>query len=355
MALAKIISGLKKGKFLFSIGKNPSTTMGDFMNRAQKYSNVEDFFSSRKGTHHAGNSSGDKKRKDAPFQPSTSKKRSDEDRFHSQRLSRKSKSRFSLYTPLNTSLEQILLDIRDKKLLHWPSCMKTEAEIVTLIRKGHLCQCIKEEKQAQKDEQLTRVTNDVTEIWTIYEGPSGGGDSNQSRKAHARSIDPKHYIHLADRSSKELRMSPCSLTFTEDDAHEIQHPHDDALVVNMTIANCKVYRILVDMGSSANILYFEAFDKMGIDRSRLQPVRTSLHGFAGDKIILEGTISRPVIAGEGQNQVTLLVDFLVVNTPSTYNVILGRPSLNSMRAVVSTYHLIMKFPAVGGIDYLLGD
>ncbi|XP_058096167.1 uncharacterized protein LOC131241366 [Magnolia sinica] len=111
MALATIISGLKEGKFLFSIEKNPPTTMGEFMNRAEKYSNAEDFFSSRKGTHHAGTSFRDKKRKDAPFQLSASKKRSDEDGSRSQIPSRKPDSRFCSYTPLNKSLEWILLDI----------------------------------------------------------------------------------------------------------------------------------------------------------------------------------------------------------------------------------------------------
>ncbi|XP_058078628.1 uncharacterized protein LOC131226953 [Magnolia sinica] len=50
-----------------------------------------------------------------------------------------------------------------------------------------------------------------------------------------------------------------------------------------------------------------------------------------------------------------MVDFLIVNVPSVHNVILGRPSLNAMRAVVSTYHLMMKFPTEGGIGYIQGD
>ncbi|XP_058076372.1 uncharacterized protein LOC131224953 [Magnolia sinica] len=81
-------------------------------------------------------------------------------------------------------------------------------------------------------------------------------------------------------------------------------------------------------------------------------MKTPLHNFVGDKVIFEGVISLPVMAGEGQHQVTLLVDFLVVNMPSLHNVILGRASLNAMRAVVSIYHLMMKFPAEGRVRYL---
>ncbi|XP_058106835.1 uncharacterized protein LOC131250564 [Magnolia sinica] len=85
------------------------------------------------------------------------------------------------------------------------------------------------------------------------------------------------------------------MTFTEDNVHGIQHLHDDALVVTMTIANHKVYRILVDTGSSADVIYSEAFERMRIPRSRLRPVKTLLHGFTGERIISEGAISLPVI------------------------------------------------------------
>ncbi|XP_058099817.1 uncharacterized protein LOC131244188 [Magnolia sinica] len=155
---------------------------------------------------------------------------------------------------------------------------------------------------------------------------------------------------MTEQLSKELRVSPCSLTFTEDDAHGIQHPHDDALVVTITIANYKVYHILVDIGSSADVIYSEAFKRMGIPKSCLRPVKTPLDSFVEEKVISEGAISLPVTAGKGQHQATLMVDFLVVNVPSVHNVILGRPSLNAMRAVVSTYHLMMKFSTEGRTD-----
>ena len=43
--------------------------------------------------------------------------------------------------------------------------------------------------------------------------------------------------------------------------------------------------------------------------------------------------------------------FLVVDYSSTYNAILGRPTLNSWKAVTSTYHLMIKFPT----DYRVGE
>ncbi|KAL5545680.1 hypothetical protein UlMin_005367 [Ulmus minor] len=49
------------------------------------------------------------------------------------------------------------------------------------------------------------------------------------------------------------------------------------------------------------------------------------------------------------------VDFVLVDCPSPYNAIIGRPTLNKIRAVTSTYHLLVKFPTVGGIGILRGD
>jgi hypothetical protein len=42
-------------------------------------------------------------------------------------------------------------------------------------------------------------------------------------------------------------------------------PHDDALVVTLTVANHGIHRILVDNESSADILYWPTFQQMGID------------------------------------------------------------------------------------------
>ncbi len=45
---------------------------------------------------------------------------------------------------------------------------------------------------------------------------------------------------------------------------------------------------------------------------------------------------------------TLMVNYLVVDTPFAYNVIIGRPALNDFRIIVSTYHMNVKFPTVAG-------
>ena len=49
------------------------------------------------------------------------------------------------------------------------------------------------------------------------------------------------------------------------------------------------------------------------------------------------------------------IDFLIVDCPSTYNIILGRPALNRLRAATSTYYLKVKFPTTHGVGEIKGD
>ena len=56
----------------------------------------------------------------------------------------------------------------------------------------------------------------------------------------------------------------------------------------------------------------------------------------------------PVSIWDGLEMVTMMVEFIVVDRPSVYNVILGRPTLNVLKVVVSTYHLAMKCPMESG-------
>jgi hypothetical protein len=94
----------------------------------------------------------------------------------------------------------------------------------------------------------------VREIHTIAGGIAGGGDSNSTRKAYARSLQGQE-VYSLHRPSKAARADSVVLSFSEEDARGVVMPHDDALVVTLTVANHGIHRILVDNGSSADILY----------------------------------------------------------------------------------------------------
>jgi hypothetical protein len=161
-------------------------------------------------------------------------------------------------------------------------------------------------------------------------------------------------LSVARPSKLQKRETP-PIVFTDEDLQGIVLPHDDALVVTLLISNYNVHKVLIDTGSSADILFMGAFERMAIDKGRILPMTTPLVGFNGEKVHPVGTISLPVTAGFEPVQSTVMIDFIIVNKPSAYHAIIGRPALNALRAVVSTPHLAMKFPTESRVKVVKGS
>ena len=98
----------------------------------------------------------------------------------------------------------------------------------------------------------------MREIHTISGGITGGRESNSARKVYTRRIQSEE-VYSLHRPMKVARTESIMLSFSEKDARGVIMPHDDALVVTLTVANHAIHRILVDNGSSTNILCWPVF------------------------------------------------------------------------------------------------
>ena len=160
----------------------------------------------------------------------------------------------------------------------------------------------------------------------IIGGTTTTGSSKKARKTYLRMVQN---VQLTGSVPKiAWRESPI-IGFSEEDARRLHHPHDDALVVSIRVGDYNVHRMLVDNGSLADILYYPAFQQMGIDRTRLIPTNAPTVGFGGTRVLRLGAITLSVTVGDYPQQITRDVTFLVVDCSSAYNGILGRPTLNS--------------------------
>ncbi|KAK3005471.1 hypothetical protein RJ639_016337 [Escallonia herrerae] len=199
-------------------------------------------------------------------------------------------------------------------------------------------------------------------------GASGhGGKRKSGRKCgynqhYIRGISSRRFIRKCSKSTrqgsvhneptpnKKQKIVPiATITFSDEDSKDVKTPHDDPLVITIKAGNFEVHRFLVNNGSSAKVLFYDAFKKMNISTNRLQKMDTPLYGFSNHPVAVGVAIGTP------PTQANCMPDFMVVKVPSAYNAILGRPALNQLQAVVSTYHLKMKFPMGHGIGEVKGD
>ena len=116
-----------------------------------------------------------------------------------------------------------------------------------------------------------------------------------------------------------------------------------------------IHRVLIDNGSSTDIIFASALDKMGIGREKLEPVNACLREFSWERVLPLGSVQLVLTLGDPPCQATTTVRFLIVDAPSAYNILLGRPSLNAIRSVPSAYHRVIKFPTANGVGMVRGN
>ncbi|KAG7547960.1 Retrotransposon gag domain [Arabidopsis suecica] len=115
------------------------------------------------------------------------------------------------------------------------------------------------------------------------------------------------------------------VTFSESETSQLDKPHDDALVITLDIAHCEVSPVLIDTGSSVDLIFLDTLTRMGISKQNIKGPPSPLVSFTSETSMSVGTIVLPVSA-EG---IVKMVEFTVFDRPAAYNVILGR--LGSMK------------------------
>ncbi|XP_012835110.1 PREDICTED: uncharacterized protein LOC105955856 [Erythranthe guttata] len=378
--LADILQhNLRHVRFQESIARRPPQTLEELLNRAEKFIRIEE-----------------------AVEMGLPVKRKREEERHEAKRKEEGRSihapTYPKFTPLKAKLMEVWMVAEQKGLVQPPrqmkenpkrqksekyceyhrdrghttdECFQLKQEIERLIKKGHLGEFVDaprhqkfqnkprfqhkgERPNPRKDREDDNLPTQGI-IAVISGGPSGG-DTPSSRRASIRAARgsystterPEGHIYHVHHPNSEV-------TFSDDDLRGPRGEHNDALVISASISNYLVKKILVDGGSSADIIYYDAFEKLGIANAKLAPVKTPLVGFTGHAVEAVGEISLVLSLGSFPCRATNTVNFLVVKAPSTYNVILGRPSMNLFRAVPSTYHMKLKFPTASGVGEAVGD
>ncbi|XP_062080221.1 uncharacterized protein LOC133784976 [Humulus lupulus] len=240
-------------------------------------------------------------------------------------------------------------------------CIALRLEVSNLLRCGHQTNLLtdKGKRTFQQEADRSIVRREVTPpkppthertVNVITSGSEVSGVTHSVAKRHARQTN---WIKgESSRTEKNTINLPAqTISFSTTESTRLLKLHHDALVIALYIANCLTKRILIDNGNSANILFLSALGEKEINESKIIKKTTILIGFSGEQKNTLGEIELLVYA----KGVNLCTRFLVVDSPSAYNVILGRAWIHEIAAVPSTYHQVLRFPTKWGVKEIKGQ
>jgi hypothetical protein len=185
----------------------------------------------------------------------------------------------------------------------------------------------------------------VENVFLIFRGATVNM-SNSQRKRERREV-----LAAEKAPPSFLDWSADAVSFSrEDHPNRIPNPGQYPLVVNPVIGNSWFSKVLMDGGSSLNILYVHTLRLMGIGLDQLQPSTTTFHGVVpGKRVQPLEQIDLPVWFGTPDNFRKETLTFDVVGFRGAYHTILGRSCYAKFIAVPNYTYLKIKMPEPKGI------
>jgi hypothetical protein len=152
-----------------------------------------------------------------------------------------------------------------------------------------------------------------------------------------------------------MHWSEAAITWgSEDHPRLMPSPGEYALVLDPVMCSdthtCRLSRVLMNSGSSINLLYRSSMKKLGIPLAQLKPSRLTFHGIVpGHSCTPMGRVQLEVLFGKKGNSRREPIWFKVVDISSPYHALLGRPALAKFMAVPHYAYLKMKLPGPRGV------
>jgi hypothetical protein len=153
-----------------------------------------------------------------------------------------------------------------------------------------------------------------------------------------------------------LKCSEAPITLDHNEHLDIMaKPGRYPIIVSHIIKDVKLNRVLIDGGSSLNIMFLKTFNQMGLSRSLLRPNRDPFHDIVTGAVATPiGQIILPVTFGTRENFLTKSILFEVTNFETAYNTFLGQQALSKFMAIPQYAYLVLKMPGQWSVISLRG-
>ena len=149
-------------------------------------------------------------------------------------------------------------------------------------------------------------------ILVIAGRPTLAGNLNRARKNYGQYVLTRKEVLFNLPTAKRVKVRQIPIIWTDDNEEGVLYPHEDALVIKATVAGKEFQHILVDIGSSVDILFKSTLNEMGIRDLKLKRTNTSFKGFGGGRLTPIGVVELPITVGSKPFEKTVMLDFVVV-------------------------------------------
>jgi hypothetical protein len=148
-----------------------------------------------------------------------------------------------------------------------------------------------------------------------------------------------------------LDWSDKPITFDQaDHPNHVPSPGKYPLVVDPVIGDVRLTKVLMDGGSSLNIIYAETLGVLRVDLSSVRAGAAPFHGIIpGKRVQPLGQLDLPVCFGTPSSFRRETLTFEVVGFRGTYHAVLGRPCYAKFMAVPNYTYLKLKMPGPNGV------
>ena len=158
-------------------------------------------------------------------------------------------------------------------------------------------------------------------------------------------------VYAVEPVAPNNHWSACPITFDHRDyPTSMRHGGSAALVLDPIIDGYHLTRVLMDGGSSLNLIYQDTVRRMGIDPSSINHSNTTFEGvIPGVKAHSRGSLVLEVIFGSPGNFRSEKLLFAIAPLQSGYHALLGRTAFTCFNAVPHYAYLTLKMPDPHGV------
>lgn len=125
--------------------------------------------------------------------------------------------------------------------------------------------------------------------------------------------------------------------------------------MSVWILNYMMKKVFVDSGSSVNVIFKDAFDRMELPKEVVNSSPQPVYRFNNTASVPCGSTRLLVTAGTRPTQILFYATFLTIDQPSPYNVFVGRPAIIDMGALISQKDLLIKHSIKNGVGCIRGE